>query len=175
MDHLEMVERLRKETGVSYEEARQALEAANWDLLDALISLEKQGKTGAGAHYSTERQAESNPEPERQKKQGETFGDVCKRFWRWFCKLVQKGNRNSLCMERNGEISLTLPVTAFVLLLLLAFWVVLPLMIVALFFGCRFFFRGPELGKDDINSAMGKATDAADNIKREFRSETKAE
>ena len=169
MDRFEMVERLRRETGVSYEEARAALEAADWDLLDALVALEKQGKTrSAGTRYSTEqKRAEPAPEPE---KQGERFGDACRRFWRWFCRLIQKGNRNSLCMERGGETMLSLPVTAFVLLLLFAFWVVLPLMIVALFLGCRFYFRGPELGRDDINGAMGKAAEAADTIKKEFRS-----
>ena len=43
------------------------------------------------------------------------------------------------------------------------------LKVVALFFGCRFSFSGTDLGKDSVNSAMGKATDIADNIKSEFK------
>lgn len=43
-ERVEKVERLRRETGVSYEEARAAFETAGRDLLDALIALEKQGK-----------------------------------------------------------------------------------------------------------------------------------
>ena len=43
-ERFEKVERLRRETGVSYEEARAAFETAGRDLLDALIALEKQGK-----------------------------------------------------------------------------------------------------------------------------------
>ena len=46
----------------------------------------------------------------------------------------------------------------------------IPLMIVALFCGCRFYFTGPDLGREDINDAMGKATEAADSLKKEFRS-----
>ena len=35
--------------------------------------------------------------------------------------------------------------------------------------GCRFSFSGNELGKESVNSAMGKATDIADNIKSEIK------
>ena len=40
MDNLEKVEKLREKTGVSYEEAKAALEATNYDVLDAIIYLE---------------------------------------------------------------------------------------------------------------------------------------
>ena len=53
-------------------------------------------------------------------------------------------------------------------MLIACFWLVLILMVVALFFGNSFSFEGPELGKDEINDAMGKATDFAENIKQEF-------
>ena len=45
MDKLEKVERLRERANVSYEEASQALDEAGGDLLDALVILERQGKT----------------------------------------------------------------------------------------------------------------------------------
>lgn len=171
MDRFDMVERLHREAGVSYEEARAALEAADWDLLDALIALEKQGKTGgATAHYSTETREEPPVQEEPKREDGARFGETCRRFARWCGRGMQRGNRNALCMERGGEVLLTVPVTALVLLLVLAFWVVVPLMIVALFCGCRFYFTGPDLGREDINDAMGKATEAADSLKKEFRS-----
>ena len=72
-------------------------------------------------------------------------------------------------MADKGAVRRCLPVTVFVILLVAAFWVVVPLMVVALFFGCRFSFSGPELGREDINSAMGKATDFAEDIKKEFQ------
>ena len=60
MDHLEMVEKLAQKAGVSYEDAKMALEACGWDMLDALVYLEKLGKTGYGAAwYSTD-----GPEPD---------------------------------------------------------------------------------------------------------------
>ena len=44
MTNYEMVELLRQKANVSYEEAKAALEAANWDLLDAIVLLEREGK-----------------------------------------------------------------------------------------------------------------------------------
>ena len=44
MEQLEKVEKLRERANVSYEEAKEALEASDWDLLDAMVYLEKKGK-----------------------------------------------------------------------------------------------------------------------------------
>ena len=44
MDNLEKVERIREKTGVSYEDAKIALEASGNDMLDAIVYLEKLGK-----------------------------------------------------------------------------------------------------------------------------------
>ena len=47
MDNFEKVEKLVQKANVSYEDAKQALEEANGDMLDAMIALEKQGKVKA--------------------------------------------------------------------------------------------------------------------------------
>ena len=39
MDQLEKVEKIREKTGVTYEEANAALDAAGGDVLDALVYL----------------------------------------------------------------------------------------------------------------------------------------
>lgn len=44
MENYEKVEKLRERANVSYEEAKEALEQNNWDILDAMIALEKSGK-----------------------------------------------------------------------------------------------------------------------------------
>ena len=45
MEYFEKVEKLVQKAGVSYEEAKAALDASNGDLLDAMIMLERAGKT----------------------------------------------------------------------------------------------------------------------------------
>ena len=57
MDHFEMVEKLRTKANVSYEEAKAALEKTDWDVLDALVLLEGEGKVSDGqpaAEYTTQ-------------------------------------------------------------------------------------------------------------------------
>ena len=181
--NLELVEKLVEKTGLSYGEAKQALERTDWDILEAIIQLEAQGKVHSGktAQYSTngENSASQENQQNQQGKQskqskdsshsGESFKKASKNFGDFMKEIFDKGNKNSLVMHRNNEKKIELPVTAFVVLLIFCFWVIIPLMIVALFFGCRFSFSGSELGKDSVNSAMGKATDIADNIKSEFK------
>ena len=44
MDKLNIVEKLREKTGITYEEAKRVLEINNWDILDSILYLEEQGK-----------------------------------------------------------------------------------------------------------------------------------
>ena len=91
MDMFEKVEKLREKANVSYEEAKEALERSNGDILDAMILLEKEGKTKkAGAEsYSTKYEAGSELERfknceekqerrERAKENCRTFGEKLK-------------------------------------------------------------------------------------------------
>ena len=55
MEKLEKVEVIREKCGVSYEDAKAALDACDDNVLDAIIWLEKQGKsTKQSANYTTE-------------------------------------------------------------------------------------------------------------------------
>lgn len=185
--NLELVEKLVEKTGLSYGEAKQALEKTDWDILEALIQLEAQGKVHGGKTAQFTTNSSSNDNQQNQQNQqyqqyqqynqgkekstaGDNFKKTTKSIGEWLKSVFDKGNKNSLVMHRNDEKKIEIPVTAFVVLLIFCFWVIIPLMIVALFFGCRFSFSGNELGKDNVNSAMGKATDIADNIKSEFKS-----
>ena len=63
MDHFEMVEKLRAKANVSYEEAKAALEASDWDMLDALVLLENEGKVKdapEAKEYTTQEKKEYN-------------------------------------------------------------------------------------------------------------------
>ncbi len=52
MEHFDLVEKLVKTFGVSYEQAKKALEAANWDAVEAAILIEKE-KQSAEPEEST--------------------------------------------------------------------------------------------------------------------------
>lgn len=170
MTNFEMVEKLRQTADVSFEEAQAALEKSNWDLLDAVLLLEKEGKIPlSGGSYST--RAET-PEPEEEKNGHRGPGEL-RRCIRWLGKtlrrLIRIGNTNSLKVCRKGEEMFTLPVTVCAILLLCSLSTVLIIMAVGLFCGFRYSFIGPNLGKDGINNAMNKAAEMAENVKDEIR------
>lgn len=176
---LEQVERLREKASISFEDAKAALEATDGDLLNAIIYLEKQGKVtppAGGGYYSSKGTASEEKEESQdkgQKQSGESFSDMMKRFGRFCGNLIGKGNSNYLEADKAGKTVLSLPVTVVVLLLVLLFWVTVPLFIVSLFFGFRYRFRGSELGKDSVNKVMDGASDTVDEIKRSINSEHK--
>jgi hypothetical protein len=60
-----------------------------------------------------------------------------------------------------------------VLLVLFAFWVTIPLLIIGLFFGLRYRFVGPDLGRDCVNNAMDSAAKVAEDLKHTVTDEKK--
>nr|WP_319488750.1 ubiquitin [uncultured Caproiciproducens sp.] len=178
MTTLEQVEKLREKANVSYDEAKAALDAANGDLLEALIFLEKQGKTTApagGGYYSSAESETKNAEsqnqayrayPNKNYHDGETFSSLMKKFGRFLVKIVHMGNVNYFEVLKGQENKASIPVTVLALLLIFAFWVTIPLMIVGLFFGLRYRFSGPNFNGDTVNHAMDSAADAAENLKK---------
>lgn len=165
MDTFEKVEKLREKANVTFEEAKAALDEANGDLLDAMILLEKQGKAETKKEtYSTK---EENTEvlvvdqPEKQeKKRGNAFTDKVKALWHKSCE-------NYFVIEREDQVMLNLPIWVFIIILIFSWHVTLIAMIVALFFGCRYSFKGVDEMKA-ANSVCEKASEAAEKVKEEY-------
>ena len=176
MDNFEKVEKLREKANVSYEEAKAALENSNWDMLDAMIYLEKNGKVfrAGNESYSTQREKSTvNPMPETEENEENEFTDALKRFGRWCLKWIKRGNTNYFRVTHKGKEVITIPITLLVVLLCFAFWVVLPLLVIGLFFNMRYHFEGPNVRAVDLNQAMEEAADTAENIKHEFSGNSK--
>jgi hypothetical protein len=236
---IEQVEQLTSRTGVSYADAKAALEAADGDLLEALIALERDGKTGhQSAAYSTNgavpqpygaggadgqgdggsgfgngdgggrgrgggagsdfgqggsagtggsfgpdgagragggygsgggSYGAGNPYSDAYKQNTSGFGDVLGKLWQGIVNLFHHGNINHFEVFHRGQNIISIPTTVLVLLLIFGFWFVLPAIVIGLFFGCRYRFRGPDLGRDSINKAMDTAGDTAESIKQSVK------
>ena len=169
MTHYEMAEKLSEKMGVSLEKATAALEACDWELLDAALMLEKEiGQTGQEAWTSCDTTTEeTNPGQEaRERRRGvvEGLGEMIR-------DLFNLGNRNRFEVRKDDELLLEVPVTVLVLLLIFAFWVCIPLLVIGLFAGCRYSFSGAELGRDSVNNAMDKAAEAVERVKEEVTRE----
>jgi hypothetical protein len=162
MDHFEMVEKLRAKANVSYEEAKAALEASDWDMLDALVLLESEGKV-KDAPENKEYTTQEKKEYSWNTGSGEvkvTFSSALSKLWDWVKKLFQKGNANQFVITRKGDELIAMPITVLALLLI-CFWPFsLVILFVGLFLGARYSFRGPDINTN-VNDFMNKAQDKA--------------
>lgn len=177
MDNLEMVERLKEKTGVSYEDAKAALEASAWDLLDAVIHLEKDGKIEKkSGTYATEyaeavpgadyTRARTSPEKSLSGGKKETKSKV-----KSFFKKVKDVLLNNKIIVRNndGNEVINLPVIFALILLIICFWLVIVAVLISLVAGCHYSFEGPELGKDSVNQAADSVGNLVKDIGQGIR------
>lgn len=180
---LEQVEKLREHANISYDEAKAALEKADGDILQAIIDLEREGKINppqGGGQYSSgsievsdcNQKEDFNKEHAQSKgNSGEksAFNRNMGRFFRWMGEVIHKGNVNALVVEKHGTSIMRLPITVLVLLLVFAFWIVVPLLILGLFFSFRYSFQGPDITNTKVNDAMDTVANAAEEIKNDMR------
>ena len=167
-----MAETLSRKAGVSLEEARTALEENNWDMLDAMVALERAHKTAdAGVHVDTG--AGSDPvRPVKNVSGGRdsVFTNGFAVLWGYIKKLFRITLDNDFVVFRQDKQLLAIPVLVLIVLFFASFGLMLVALIAGLFFGCQYQFTGRQLGKDSINEAMGKMSDLADDIKDSFQS-----
>ena len=172
MERIEMVEKLMSKANVGYEEAQQALESTNWDLLDAMVYLERQGKVKTSQENKSILLEKESSEDKKEKKQrgvGAMFGRVC----RFIKKHNKKGNENYFEINKEGEKPIKISLTISTLLLIIAFWPVVVLLVVGLFLGYKYSLTGPDIKCDTVNDILGKASSSAEDIKNDFNKEYK--
>jgi len=170
MDRIAMVEKLREKAGVSYEEAKATLEKSDWDLLDAIVLLEQEGKVKEAA-FSTKREEPKEEQSNTAEGEESTRGESFDRFLKFLGRIIHKGNTNHMHIMHEGKKKFSLPITIVVLLLIIPpiGGAMLVGGIVSLFFGVRYRFVGPDIGKTGVNKVMDKAANAADAVKEEFK------
>ena len=124
MTQYEMVEKLSEKMNVTLEEAKAALEAADWNILDAALVLEK-------AHDNTE--------------QGEPRQACRNDGMQKLRDLIARGIHSRFTVRRKDAVVLDLPVIVLILGLLFAFKASALLLIIGLFAGCRYSIGDKEI------------------------------
>ena len=160
MDHLEMVEKLREKANVSYEEASAALEKCNWDLLDALLMLEGEGRLNSEGDAPNQEKYTTRVQPKAEKKAGHGGLAV---LMKGLAQVVRRLNSVQLLIKKNGEVRLELPMSVVLLLVVISIWAVGIAAVVAMFFGYRFAVKGLSFD-DSVNAAMDKAGSFVDDV-----------
>lgn len=136
---LEKIELVKDRTGVSYKEAKEALEAANGSVVDAIIGIEESIDINSKSKF------------------GEQSAHIIDRIK----EFVKKGNVSKLVVKKNDEVVLNLPVNVSILGTVIAPWAALAGVIAA--FGTKCVI---ELIKDDgeVIDISERATDTFGDV-----------
>ena len=115
----QQVETLVEKSGVSYTEAKQALEHTGADLLEALLYLEKLGRSSTasqGGFYSTRPQSSANADPlvlthTPQKHPGSSHRgpDRLRELWHAFQDILQRVLINQFEVWRRDRMTTSMP------------------------------------------------------------------
>ena len=157
--NFELVEKLVNTFGVSYEKAKEALEASNWDAVDAAIYLEKD-KNAASEEQAQEKvncgtKGSFNIPVEEMKEAGSNFFKTCWDFLALNTFVVKKSS---------GEVFLDIPIWLSALLLCAFFWPVVLILALVFVMGYRFSFSGPQLGEKHVKNTMNQVENAAEEF-----------
>ena len=187
MENVQKIDQIINKAGCSYEDAKAALEGCEWDMIDAIISLERDGKvvketveqkTEEAAEFIPEVTAEVIPVDSDQKNGNDASGDkdgTKKRrgrgLWARFKDIMTKNRM--VVIKSSGEQIIDLPIYIPLIALVAFFWATLGIAVIAMVFGCRFHFEGEDLGKTNINNTMDKATDYAEKVRSDLSGKNK--
>ena len=168
MDIMEKVEVLREKAGISYEEAKNVLEQANGDLLDAMVILERQSKIKKPETEiikrddTDENAAEESSKETKEEKKMETDG-IGKKVKSTLEKVMQVLKSNSFRISRKGETLFMMPAWVLALILLFAWETVIPIMLIALLFKVRYSIESTE-DMSSTNEFMDKVGSMAEKV-----------
>jgi len=137
---LEKIELVKDRTGVSYREAKEALEAVDGNVVDAIIKIEDEINANVGAKITDN---------------GAKIIEKIKHY-------VRKGNVSRITVKKDGEILLNIPVTVGVVGTALAPWLTVIGSIVALGLKCEILLVKEDGSHIDLSV---KVTDTIDGMK----------
>ena len=158
--------RIMEKANISYEEAKAVLERTNGDMLDAILLLEREGKVNAPEKsvHTTAYDEQHEPVKGIADKQETTLYDSLKRLFATFVRFVKA---TDFVVKREERTILSVPTVVFLIILLLSFEVLLPVMLISLFFDVRYSFTGAG-NVNKPNDILDKAGNAANAVKNEF-------
>jgi hypothetical protein len=135
--NLEQIEMLRERTNITYEEARQALELCNGDMVEALIYLERQNKVKENKTNSNE------------------IG-----FFASVKQLIKKCHQIKFLIKKNDSVVLNLPLTIVIVVSIIMTPLVVIGLLAALVTNHKIRFEKPDGGDMEINKTMDRMSTA---------------
>ncbi|HHD2752842.1 TPA: DUF4342 domain-containing protein [Clostridium perfringens] len=168
MERNEMINTLVRKANISQEEAQEVLEKCNWDLLDAIVYLERRGKV-----ENNEVTALTVVEvKEDKKKQDEKYGgigEIIGRMFKFIGKFIRKANKNFFEIRKDNEKPIRISLTISILFLIFLSVPTIVLLIIGLFCGYKYSISGSDFNYDGVNNVFEEVSKSADHIKKDFK------
>lgn len=156
MDKFDLLEKVVHTTGVSYEDAKNALEACEWDALEAVIYLEKEGKIEKkGSAYNTE-----TPKEKPRFRNSVNKKDSTQSFLRKVSSLLCQ--TRLVFTNKAGDDSFSVPLFLALILFIAAFWISLMVLLLFIFIGYKLKIVTPN--EEDNAAIRGTLNQTKENI-----------
>jgi translation elongation factor EF-Ts len=158
---LEKIDHLRERANVSYTEAKEALEASEGNMIDAIILLEKENKTiPSGFQNKKNNQARE----ERKQNTKNTADDLLDGFK----KVLKTLNETRVIMFNEQRVVFDVSMTITLLLAAFAFPLTVAILIIGLLTGQRFKISKKSKVSQTINSFFEKASKVTEDVLKNF-------
>ena len=179
MDRLNLVEKLRTKTGITYEDAKMVLEINNWDILDSILYLEEQGKVkrpSVSIFYTNEYNENYEDEDQQfnfqevKKDNNYKSNNNFEGIFEAICKVIDTCNNIFIEIMGKNNFFLKLPLTVVIVLLIFGFWILIPLVVIGLFLDIKFSVESKKVNTDKTNDILSKISKEVQNIKPKIKS-----
>lgn len=166
MEHIEMVERLHEKAKISYSDAKDALERSGWDMLEALVLLEKEGKiaplTASASSSDTDTSYEEVKATASKKENAfvEALGTAGEKAKRLFHDSLS----TYFVVKRQGNELIRVQVLIALLICLCMWEVVLAALVIGLLFDCRYALAGEHNVTDNDNDNANATTASTNDV-----------
>ena len=179
MDRLNLVEKLRTKTGITYEDAKMVLEINNWDILDSILYLEEQGKVkrpSVSIFYTNEYNENYEDEDQQfnfqevKKDNNYKSNNNFEGIFEAICKVIDTCNNIFIEIRGKNNFFLKLPLTVVIVLLIFGFWILIPLVVIGLFLDIKFSVESKKVNTDKTNDILSKISKEVQNIKSKIKS-----
>jgi hypothetical protein len=126
-EEFEKIEELKKRANISYANAKEILEKHNWNVLEALIELEKDKKINSS--------------------KDDTILNKIKR-------LVVKGNRTKFVVTKKEQTVVNLPINFMIVAVIMGFHLILLALVLVFITGCKMSIKKAEGDTIDIDDVI---------------------
>lgn len=158
MTNQEMVDKIVNKSGITREQAEQALEMNNGDLLDTMIYVEKtyMNNSSSSSSYSTNNEPQFNgqPAPEfnfSEQKENCVNGNNTAETGRRIISLLTE---NGAAIFYNEKQVAVIPLVIWLIAIVSGVGTLIAVMLVSMFFGVRYELTGNRIANTSLNKGL---------------------